>query len=177
VAQLPGDAPKHFLHPCTIFAHPEEHWVSTILGSCIAVCLWDEARGLGGINHYMLPLWNGDGLATPKYGNIAIDRLVERMRAFGCREPGLVAKVFGGASVIKGEAGATGIGDRNFTVAQELLAGRGIRLVASAVGGDLGMKIHFNTRTGKVLMARLTGDQGQAGLPDGRPKAGAVGPR
>ena len=170
MALPPGDGPRHFLHPCTIFAHHQEHWVSTILGSCIAVCLWDERRALGGINHFMLPLWNGEGLATPKYGNIAMEKLVERMRAYGCREPDLVAKVFGGASVIRGEAGATGIGERNFTVAKELLAARGIPLVASAVGGELGMKIHFNTMTGRVLMARLAGDPTQGGYPDGRPK-------
>lgn len=172
MAQLPGDAPKHFLHPCTIFVHREEHWVSTILGSCIAICLWDEQRALGGINHFMLPLWNGEGLPTPKYGNIAIEKLVERMRAEGCAERGLVAKVFGGASVIPSDPGATTIGDRNVTVAQELLKGHGIPVIAAAVGGLQGMKIHFNTRTGKVLMARLTGDPGR--LPDGRPKG--VGP-
>ena len=66
--QTPGNPPKLFLQPCTIFVHREEHWVSTILGSCISLCLWDPKLGAGGINHYMLPLWNGEGLPTPNTG-------------------------------------------------------------------------------------------------------------
>ena len=152
-----GDAPKHFLQPCTIFAHREEYWISTILGSCIAVCLWDSQLGLGGMNHYMLPLWNGEGLPTPKYGNIAIERLVKRMQSLGAREDRLVAKVFGGSQVIAADQFPFSIGERNATLARELLGERGIQVAAASVGGELGRKIHFNTRTGSVYMAHLTG--------------------
>ena len=65
---------KHYLYPSALFAERTPFLVDTILGSCVAVCLYDEHKKIGGINHYMLPLWNGDGLATPKFGNIAIEK-------------------------------------------------------------------------------------------------------
>lgn len=157
-----GDAPKHFLHPCTIFVHREEHWVSTILGSCVAVCLWDPEQQVGGMNHFMLPLWNGEGLPTPRYGNIAIEKLIEKMQALRCPKERLVAKAFGGARVIKSEIGITSIGDRNIDLAREILAEQGIPLVASQLGGLQGLKILFNTRTGHVLVARMPGEDGLA---------------
>ena len=83
----PSDAPQksHYLYPGELFVHREPHVVSTVLGSCISVCLWDPERRLGGINHFLLPLWNGEGLPTPKYGNIAISRLIEKMEALGAQ--------------------------------------------------------------------------------------------
>jgi chemotaxis protein CheD len=86
----------HFLYPSALFASRERHKVSTILGSCVAVCLYDPIAQIGGINHFMLPFWNGQGLASPKYGNIAIERLVEKMISLGCKKNNLKAKVFGG---------------------------------------------------------------------------------
>jgi len=64
----------HFLYPAALFASRTPHMVTTILGSCVAICLYDPILKFGGINHYMLPLWNGQGLASPKYGNIAIEK-------------------------------------------------------------------------------------------------------
>lgn len=170
--QTPGNPPKLFLQPCTIFVHREEHWVSTILGSCISLCLWDPKLGAGGINHYMLPLWNGEGLPTPKYGNIAIERLIEKMLALGCRKDRMVAKVFGGSRVIQGDTAPFSVGNRNIMLAREILSAHGIPIASGATGGTRGMKIHFNTRTGSVLLARLSTDAATApDFPDGRPKA------
>ncbi|HEX2974864.1 MAG TPA: chemotaxis protein CheD, partial [Bacteroidales bacterium] len=58
---------SHFLYPSTLFVSREPVIVNTILGSCVAVCLYDTLLKYGGINHYMLPLWNGQGLASPKF--------------------------------------------------------------------------------------------------------------
>lgn len=151
----PGALPRHFLHPCTLFAHREAHLVTTVLGSCVAVCLWDARRGVGGMNHYMLPLWNGEGLATPRYGNIAIPRLLEKLQALGSRKEDVVAKVFGGANVLAAAQGIFLIGDRNAALAKEQLAQLGIPIAASQTGGNQGQKILFNTGTGVVLMARI----------------------
>jgi chemotaxis protein CheD len=162
----------HFMHPCTLFVHREEHWVSTILGTCISVCLWDPCLALGGINHYMLPLWNGEGLATPKYGNIAIELLLEKMLALGSRQERLTAKIYGGSRVIAGDAAPISIGDRNAALAREILSSYGIPIAAAETGGALGMKIQFNTRTGIVLFARLPKNTPFVpDLPDGRPKS------
>lgn len=141
----------HFLYPATLFAHKEPHIVSTILGSCVAVCLWDPALQIGGINHYMLPLWNGQGLASPKYGNIAIEKLIERMLQMGSKKANLKAKVFGGGEVIETQISHFQIGERNIVLAMEALKEGKIPIISQSVGGKLGRKIQYNTQTGAVL--------------------------
>ena len=139
----------HFLYPAALHVSREETTVSTILGSCVAVCLYDKVLRYGGINHYMLPLWNGNGLASPKYGNIAIEKLLEAMYGLGCKKENLVAKVFGGGEVID-----TGshfhIGVRNIETAFEMLRMQGIPVVAKSVGGTQGRKLDYDTDTGVV---------------------------
>lgn len=150
------DEPKngfHFLYPSTLFVSREPFNVQTILGSCIAVCLFDPILKCGGMNHYMVPLWNGDGLESPRYGNIAIDMLVEKMIQLGTQNRNMIAKVFGGGSVI-GET-TINIGERNIHVAETVLAKLKVRIVATNVGGVQGRKIIFNTSTGQVLMKYL----------------------
>lgn len=145
---------KHYLFPGTLFADPRPHMVTTVLGSCVAVCLWDSIRRVGGINHYLLPLWNGEGLPTPKYGNVAIDKLIDNMLALGCRKQNLVAKLFGGATLWENTEGLMRVGERNVTLAEELLHERRIPIVSSDLQGASGRKILFNTENGTVLLQR-----------------------
>lgn len=142
---------QHFLYPSTIYVSNQEAEVMTILGSCIAVCLWDQVLKIGGVNHYMLPLWNGQGLASPKYGNIAIQKLVEKMQDHGSLINNIQAKVFGGASNLYGESYYQ-IGERNIQIARKSLSDLKIKLIAESVGGNRGRKIIFNTNNGQVLM-------------------------
>lgn len=158
-----GSVARHFLFPGTLFAHQEEHLVTTVLGSCVAVCLSDCTTGIGGINHYMLPLWNGEGLPTPKYGNIAIIRLVEKMLGLGCRQGNIVAKVFGGANVLAAAAGIYSVGDRNVLLARRLLGEHGIRITGKDVGGTIGRKLIFNTRSGEILVGRMNSNNSSLG--------------
>lgn len=144
----------HYLLPSALFAAKEPCLVDTILGSCIAVCLYDSKLKIGGINHYMLPLWNGKGLATPKYGNIAIEKLVEKMISMGSSKPNLIAKVFGGANQM---LTSLSVGERNREIAISQLKAEGIKVVAESTGGFKGRKIQFNTYTGEVLMKFLVG--------------------
>ena len=146
----------HYLYPSALFADPQPHQVTTILGTCVAVCIWDPINKIGGINHYMLPFWNGDGLASPKYGNIAIEKLVQKMISMGSSPDYLQAKIFGG----KGGGGDQPssvymIGERNITVAKEMLKEYGIPIVSQSTGGDFGRKLMFFTNTGEVLMKYL----------------------
>ena len=142
---------RHFLYPSTMFASAQPAEVTTILGSCVAVCFWDRYLGIGGINHYMLPTWNGMELASPKYGNIAIERLIERLEQLGAQKKNLVAKVFGGGEVISVSSGIMHIGERNVMVAEQLLAELGIPILSRSTGGHNGRKIIYNTHTGEVL--------------------------
>lgn len=126
--------------------------ISTILGSCVGVCLFDKTLHIGGMNHYMLPYWEGNDLASPKYGNIAIDKLVEKMLMAGCRIENLEAKVFGGGNVIDLKENVFQIGARNVQVAMQMLKEKKIKVVAQSVGGNKGRKIYLNTQNGCVIM-------------------------
>ncbi|OFY18268.1 MAG: chemotaxis protein CheD [Bacteroidetes bacterium GWF2_33_38] len=128
----------------------EPYLITTVLGSCVSVCLWDPVLHYGGMNHYMLPLWNGQGLATPKYGNIAIKKLIDNMLALGCHKSSLVAKVFGGGEVIDTNISNFQIGERNIYMAKQMLEEERIKIVSSSVAGKLGRKIIFNTFDGSV---------------------------
>lgn len=155
----------HYLYPGTIFAHRERHLVTTILGSCIAVCVWHEKSGVGGINHFLLPLWNGDGLPTPKYGNVAINRLVEKIRTIAGGGT-LIAKVFGGASMWSQTSGALAVGERNVELAFNTLEDMKIKVVSQDIGGGMGRKIIFDTESGTVLLRRNPSVSMRSFMPD-----------
>ncbi|MFO0752229.1 MAG: chemotaxis protein CheD [Thermodesulfovibrionales bacterium] len=148
---------EHYLYPGMLFASPHPHIVTTVLGSCISVCLWDSFLRAGGINHYMLALWNGEGLPSPKYGNIAIPKLIEKMLGMGCRKENLQAKVFGGAAVIPSSGGLMQVGERNIALAEEMLQEERIPLVSLDVGGHVGRKLLFHSGSGEVFLKRLKG--------------------
>lgn len=145
---------KHFLLPGMTYVDAAECEITTVLGSCVAVCLWDQLYGGGGMNHFMLPLWNGEGLATPKYGNIAMDRLLEHVLQLGIRKERLGAKIFGGANLLTVSSAACPIGVRNIELAMTWLDEWRIPVIASDVGGTVGRKIIMNTQNGQVLLGR-----------------------
>lgn len=149
----------HFLYPSTLFASREPYIVNTILGSCVAVCLYDTVWKFGGINHYMLPFWNGQGLASPKFGNIAINKLLEKMQSMGSSQKNLVAKVFGGGNILEASTTQFMIGDRNITVAKDMLKELKIQIISQSVGGTLGRKIQFNIETGEVKQRMIEKQQ------------------
>jgi chemotaxis protein CheD len=148
--------PVHYLYPGTLFAHRTPHLVTTVLGTCVAVCLWDPVLRLGGINHYLLPLWNGQWLASPKYGNIAIPRLMEKMVAMGSNAYDIRAKLFGGKENGKNEQNMLRIGSRNVEIAEDLLKDWKVPIISMSVGGPKGRKMLFHTDTGEVLLKYIT---------------------
>jgi chemotaxis protein CheD len=147
---------KYYLNQGMIFVSSRECNITTVLGSCISVCLWDRYSATGGMNHYMLPLWNGEGLPSAKYGNIAISKLIEKMIASGCERGNMRAKVFGGAEMLSiAKNGEMSVGTQNIILAEDILNREGIRIISSDVGGNYGRRIQFNTMTGIVLLKRF----------------------
>jgi len=147
---------KLYLHPGQLFASRQSHAVTTILGSCVAVCLWDPVRKIGGINHYLLPAFTGDGVASPRFGNIAIAELLEQLTALGCRKRDLQAKLFGGACVIAAFRNRTNhLGWENIQSAEKILGREEIPVVGKDTGGDKGRKLIFHTDDGSAWVKRL----------------------
>ena len=149
----------YYLLPSALFVTKQPHHVTTILGSCVAVCLYDIELGYGGINHFMLPLWNGRELASPKYGNVAIRKLFDKMLEMGCRRENIIAKVFGGGDILNINLDQFNIGERNIEIARESLRELNIRITGESVGGTKGRKIVFDTKTGMVNMKYIEKSQ------------------
>jgi chemotaxis protein CheD len=149
---------KKFIHVGEIFIGVRPTQISTILGSCIAVCLYDEVEKIGGMNHYLLPLWNENGLQSPKYGNISIPRLIEGMENVGCSRKHIVAKIFGGGNVIDVSQEDMMIGRKNILIAKEILREHGIKIVAQDVGGTKGRRIMMQSDNGKILLKYTSGN-------------------
>ena len=144
---------KKFIHVGEFYIGARPTEISTILASCVAVCLYDKVEMIGGVNHYLVPLWNGNGLQSPKYGNIAIHRLVEGMLNIGCKIKNLEAKVFGGANVIDTIANEDMmVGRKNIIIAKEILREYKIPITGEDVGGTRGRRILLISETGKVMM-------------------------
>ncbi len=149
---MTGVSKTYYLLPGAMYVSVKPMLVTTILGSCISVCLWDRRKNFGGINHYMLPHWNGHGLASPKYGNIAIDKLIGKMLNLGSLKQDLIAKIFGGAEIYKHNSKSFNIGEQNIAFAQTVIRSEGIPVMGQSTGGNLGRKIIFNTANGEIHM-------------------------
>ncbi|WP_419728552.1 chemotaxis protein CheD [Lichenicola sp.] len=143
-----------------VYVQPGEvHWseepciFKTVLGSCVSVCLWDPARQIGGLNHFMLP-WAKPGDESARFGNVAIPRLIAVLQELGCTD--MVAKVFGGAAVLPiGGYGA--VGERNTHTAMMLMQEHCIPVIAQRTGGTLGVVIRYFSWTGEVELRQIPG--------------------
>ncbi len=133
--------------------------IVTVLGSCVSACIRDPRSGLGGMNHFMLPesvtgQW-GDGMsAAMRYGNFAMEALINSILKSGCSRTDLEIKLFGGANF---SGGVTMIGTKNSDFALRYLKEEGLRVAASDLGGVLGRRIHYHPATGKVARLFLRG--------------------
>lgn len=145
-----------YLHAGHMFTSAEGHEVTTILGSCVAVCITDKVAGVGGVNHYMLPSGMGGEQSTPRFATFAIPKLIEDLIALGARQIRMEAKVFGGACVLREfQQRGNELGVRNFEAARRLLGGAGIPTVHEDVGGIRGRRIVYRTDDGTFVMKRL----------------------
>ena len=158
-----GDMEKYYLLPGEIFSSKKSHIVDTILGSCVAVFLWDPLLQFGSINHFMLPLCSKEGALSFKYGNLAIPELIKRMLRMGSSKNNLKAKIFGGSEIGRSNP-VFNIGERNIILARTLLNKEKIPIVSHSVGGNRGRKVVFYSASGEVFVSYIR--QGINGVTD-----------
>ncbi len=133
--------------------------IVTVLGSCVSACIRNPRSGIGGMNHFMLPesatgQW-GEGLsAAMRYGNFAMEALINAVLKSGCARPDLEIKLFGGASFTNGPSM---IGQKNSDFALRYLKEEGLRVAAMDLGGAFGRRIHYHPASGKVARIFLKG--------------------
>ena len=145
----PSARRKVYLHPGQLFAAVQPSAVTTILGSCVSLCVWDPMLKIGGMNHYLLPFWVGDDIASPRFGTVAIETLIEKVLALGARKNHLRAKLFGGACVIEAfREREDHIGIVNARLAENMLRLQAIPVVEQDLTGRRGRKVVFNTDDG-----------------------------
>jgi chemotaxis protein CheD len=145
------DKPRHFLYPGQVFATRDPIVISTILGSCAAVCLWDRHKKAGGMNHYLLPEGQADGPNRLRYGNIANPELLRQVLALGCEVRNLQAKVFGGSSAFAVNLSQS-VGTRNVDLAESFLRSAGIPVVERDVSGKHGRRLVFQVADGVTII-------------------------
>ena len=129
--------------------------VSTVLGSCVAVCLWDRKNHIGGMNHYLLPGTDEDEAGNADRGLTATRLLIRSMLNRHVKPENIDAKVFGGCNSLYRNNDLFKVGERNITMAFDVLKEFDIPVRAQHTGGMYGRKIVFNTATGKVRMRLL----------------------
>lgn len=163
-ARKPGEASffyadHHFQYdavkvlPGEYFVSSEDIVVMTVLGSCIAACLWDGRARIGGMNHFMLP--DGDaGDGSGRYGSFAMELLINEMLKLGGRRETMQAKIFGGGQVMAGFT-SMNVGERNTQFVQDYLATERIPVVSQDVLDIHPRKVCFFPVTGKALVKRL----------------------
>lgn len=137
--------------PGEYFVTGEDVLVMTVLGSCIAACIWDNKARLGGMNHFMLPEGE-DG--SGRYGSYAMELLLNEMFKMGARRETMQAKIFGGGAVMAGFT-TMNVGERNTQFVLDYLAAERIPVVSQDVLDVHPRKVCFFPVTGKVLVKRL----------------------
>jgi len=147
------------LLPGEFGATAEARIYSTVLGSCVAVALYDARARVGGMNHFMLP-----GVIeerrfylseSGRYGMYAMELLINEVIKCGGNRKALVAKVLGGGSVLQSVGFASRIPENNVNFALDYLGAEKIPIASRHVGGNFGRKIYFFAVTGRVLLRRL----------------------
>lgn len=151
----PGDRAQVYLHAGQLFAAAAPTAISTVLGSCVAVCLHDPISRVGGMNHFLLPL-HVDLERSLRFGTVAVPALIDAVLEAGASRGSLVAKVFGGASVIAsiGQRGRR-LGEENAALALRLLEEARIPVLDHDVGGSRGRKLVFFADEGTAWVRQL----------------------
>lgn len=120
--------------------------MSTVLGSCVSVCLYDPVRRFGGMNHFLVP--KGGRLAI--HGDWAMPQLIRGLYDLGCRPQDLEAKVFGGGSPLRLANDEYAVGTANVSVARRVLAEHRIPIMAECTAHSGGLRLFFENWSGTV---------------------------
>ena len=140
-----------------VTSKPDEVLV-TVLGSCVAACIRDPVAGVGGMNHFMLAHgqsggW-GDDPESTRYGNFAMEKLINELTKAGCLRERMEIKVFGGGNVTDT---SNAIGTQNSEFVLRYLKSEGLRCSAQDLGGKQPRRINYSPADGRVVRRLLGG--------------------
>ncbi|MBX2809460.1 MAG: chemoreceptor glutamine deamidase CheD [Cellvibrionaceae bacterium] len=142
-----------------------KEFISTTLGSCVSACIWDETNKIGGMNHFMLPLteknsvditWGSLPTEATRYGNYAMEYLINEMIKHGADRKNFKLKVFGGGKII---AGLGDIGQRNIDFVLHYAQEEKLTIISKDLGDSYPRKILFDPQTGRAWMKKVVDDK------------------
>ena len=157
--------PQHEVYAAKLL--PGEYYVTlhsemicTVLGSCVSACVRDRATGIGGMNHFMLPLdrsrgesaWADATSAATRYGNVAMERLINDLLKAGAKRSNLEFKLVGGGKVL---AAMTDVGAGNIEFVRNYMLTEGFAVAGEDLGDIYPRKVHFYPDTGRVRVKKL----------------------
>ena len=140
----------------------------TVLGSCVAVCLHDPERRLGGMNHFALPGAGGGTEMSGRYGEDAMILLLNMLVRLGAQPAAMQARIFGASHVLVSRSPESDVASANAAFAEEWLAAHGIRVAARLTNGCHPLEVVFQTGTGRAFAREVSfarevpSDQGAA---------------
>lgn len=143
------------IHIGEMYASREPAIVETVLGSCVAACLYDPVNRVGGMNHILLPRSCQDDPTLARYGEHAMPMLIQRILKLGGKKENLQAKVFGAASVLSLDETRFSVPQANERFVREFLRAHDIPLLGQRLGGKQPVKVRMFTGTGKALVKAL----------------------
>lgn len=141
--------------PGEVYVTKQEELISTVLGSCISACIYDYKMGIGGMNHFMLPAnaaGNSLDSLSCRYGNWAMEFLINEIIKNGGSRDNFRVKLFGGGKII---SGMSDVGEGNILFASEYLKNEGLQVESHDVGGPWPRKLMFQASTGKAAVKKL----------------------
>jgi chemotaxis protein CheD len=155
-ANVNAELQRMTIHIGGLHASREPVMLDTVLGSCIAACLYDPVLSMGGMNHFMLPegFDPGDPTST-RYGVNAMELLISTLMKFGADRRRLQAKIFGGGHVLNIRESLDGVPQRNIDFVKRFLVTEQIPVICEDVGGFQPRRVLFETHTGKVFLKYL----------------------
>lgn len=143
----------YFLQPGYIVVPDPCISISTVVGSGVSICIYNQESRIGGMNHFQLPYMATKGKTTAVYGNVATRALIEMMTGQEGKKKHLEAQIFGGACNPKKKQ--EDIGRKNIEIARKILLKAGISILSEDVGGEKGRKIVFNTAANEVAVLKV----------------------
>ena len=149
-----------FLQPGELFVGNRDYQIRTILGSCVSITLWHGAARMGGMSHFLLPRRTGSGGPPEldgRYGDEALQLMLDALKQYGLRPADCEAKIFGGGNMFPGHerAGTIQVGRRNGEAARELLQALEIPVVSESLFGDGHRQIVFDVGNGDVWSRQI----------------------
>jgi chemotaxis protein CheD len=144
---------EFFLAPGHIYLSHEPALISTVVGSCVAVSLWDSKKGYGGMAHFLYPFTQDRRRATAQYGNVALKYLVTLFLEHGVQVQTLRAQIFGGA--LSAPADCMRMARENVAIARKVLKSHRIAVVSEDTGGNMGRKVVYHTQRNEAVVYKV----------------------